>query len=81
MIDAAPDQYAVETGKRSGTSVGTADWTAYLEKDTRLYATGEDVLGNEFGPQTVDETPMVPYETYIELGDVVDDEFWEPFDL
>jgi len=24
---------------------------------------------------------MVPYETYIELGDVVDNEFWEPFDL
>ena len=29
LIDAAPDQYAVETGKRSGTSVGKADWTAY----------------------------------------------------
>jgi type II secretory pathway pseudopilin PulG len=53
LIDAALNQYAIETGKRSGTSVGTADWTAYLEKDTRLYATGEDVLGNEFGPQTV----------------------------
>jgi len=81
LIDAAPDQYAVETGKRSGTLVGKADWTAYLKKGTRLYATGEGVLGNEFGPQTVDEVPMVPYDTYIELGDVVDHEFWDPFDL
>jgi len=81
LIDAALNQYAIETGKRSGTPVGTADWTAYVKKDTRLYATGEDVLGNEFGPQTVDEAPMVPYETYVELGDIVDDEFWDPFDL
>ena len=81
LIDAALEQYAIDTGKRSGAPVATEDWIAYLKKGTRLYATGEDVLGNEFGPQTVDETPMVPYETYIELGDVVDDEFWEPFDL
>jgi prepilin-type N-terminal cleavage/methylation domain-containing protein len=81
LIDGALDQYAIETGKRSGTPVGTADWTAYLKKDTRLYATGEDILGNEFGPQTVDEVPMVPYETFLELGDVVDDQFWDPFDL
>jgi prepilin-type N-terminal cleavage/methylation domain-containing protein len=81
LIDAAIDQYAIETGKPSGMPVATADWTAYLKKETRLYATGEDILGNEFGPQTVDEVPMVPYESYLELGDVVDDGFWEPFDL
>jgi len=81
LIDAAIDQYAIETGKHSGTPVATADWTAYVKKGTRLYATGEDILGNEFGPQTVDEVPMVPYESYLELGDVVDDQFWEPFDL
>jgi prepilin-type N-terminal cleavage/methylation domain-containing protein len=81
LIDAALEQYAIDTGKRSGAPVAMEDWIAYLKKGTRLYATGEDLLGNEFGPQTVDETPMVPYETYIELGDVVDDEFWEPFDL
>lgn len=81
LIDAAIDQYAIETGKRSGMPVAVEDWTAYLKKDTRLYLTGEDVLGNDFGPQTVDEVPMVPYETFLELGDVVDDEFWDPFDL
>ena len=81
LIDGAVDQYAIETGRKGGDVVGVADWTNYLKKDTRLYATGEDVLGNEFGPQTVDEAPMVPYETYIELGDIVDDEFWDPFDL
>ena len=34
---------------------------------------------NAFRPQTVDEMPFVPIETYVELGDVVDDEFWDPF--
>jgi len=81
LIDAAVEQYAIETGKRSGAPVGTADWTAYVKKGTRLHEAAEDVLGNEFGPQTVDETPMVPYESYIELGDVADDDFWDPFDL
>lgn len=81
LIEAAIEQYAIDTHKLPGALVDVPDWTAYIKKGTRLYATGEDALGNDFGPQTVDETPMVPLETFIELGDVADDAFWEPFDL
>ena len=79
LIDSAVEQYAIETGKRSGAPVAVPDWTNYLKRDTSLYATGEDLLGNEYGPQTVDEVPFVPIDTYFELGDVVDDDFWEPY--
>jgi len=81
LIEAAVDQYAIDTNKPSGALVEVPDWTAYVKPGTRLYTTGEDVIGNDFGPQTVDEMPMVPFETYIELGDIADDAFWEPFDL
>ena len=79
LIAAAVDQYAIETGKRAGAPVAIIDWTAYVKKGTKLYETGEDALGNEYGPQTVDEVPFVPIESYFELGDVADDDFWEPF--
>ena len=79
LIDAAVNEYAIETGKLPGATVSVADWTNYIKKDSRLYLTGEDVLGNEYGAQTVDETPFVPIETYFELGDVADDDFWDPF--
>lgn len=81
LVEAAVEQYAIETGKSSGATVAVEDWTNYVQKDSRLYRTGEDILGNEFGPQTVDEMPFVPVETYLELGDVADADFWEPFDL
>jgi prepilin-type N-terminal cleavage/methylation domain-containing protein len=79
LIDAAVEQYAVETGKKSGDPVAVTDWTNYVKKETRLYATGEDLLGNDYGPQIVDEAPFVNIETYLELGHVADDDFWEPY--
>jgi prepilin-type N-terminal cleavage/methylation domain-containing protein len=79
LIDAAVEQYAVETGKKTGDSVAVTDWTNYIKKDTRLHATGEDLLGNDYGPQTVDEAPFVNIETYFELGQVADDDFWDPY--
>ncbi|MEY2545348.1 MAG: type pilus assembly protein PilA [Verrucomicrobiota bacterium] len=79
MIDAAVSQYAIECGKKTGDPVAVEDWTNYLKKNSRLYTTGEDPLGNDYGPQTVDELPFVPIESYLELGDVADDEFWDPF--
>lgn len=78
-IDAAVDQYAIETGKKSGDPVSMADWTAHVKKDTLLYRTGENILGDEYGAQTVDEVPFVPVDTYNELYDVADDDFWEPY--
>src|SRR6267142_860252 len=44
LIDGAVDQYAIETGRKSGDTVVVADWTNYLKKDTRLYATGQDLF-------------------------------------
>jgi prepilin-type N-terminal cleavage/methylation domain-containing protein len=81
LIDAAVDQYAVETHKQPGSAVSVTDWTAYLKKETHLCTTGKDVLGHDFGPQTVDRMPTVPPETYAQLADVADDGFWAPFGL
>src|SRR5438132_604419 len=46
LIDAAVDQYAIDTAKGTGATVNVVDWTNYLKKDTTLYATGQDLLGN-----------------------------------
>src|SRR5690242_18987779 len=60
LIDSAVDQYAIETSKKSGDPVAVTDWTNYLKKDTNLYVTGKDILGADYGPQTVDMLPQVP---------------------
>ncbi|PYI74587.1 MAG: prepilin-type cleavage/methylation domain-containing protein [Verrucomicrobia bacterium] len=46
MIDAATDQYAIETNRTSGNTVGTADWTNYLKKGSTLYLSGNSILGH-----------------------------------
>src|ERR1700682_2081124 len=60
LIDAAVDQYAIEKSRPTGTAVNVIDWTNYLKKDTNLYVTGKDVLGQDFGNQTIDTLPSVP---------------------
>src|SRR3954463_927280 len=57
LIDSAVDQYAIETNRASGFTIGTTDWTNYLKKGTALYNTGKDLLGNGFGSQVVDSLP------------------------
>ena len=79
LIEAAVDQYAIETQRQPGAIVSVADWTACLKKGTQLCTTGKDVLGNDFGSQTVDQIPIVPPATYAVLSDVADDGFWAPF--
>lgn len=79
VIENAVDQYAIETNKKAGDPVTVNDWTNYIKKGSRLFSTGEDLLGNDYGPQTVDEQPFVPIETYFELGNVADDDFWDPY--
>src|SRR5438270_155223 len=78
LIDAAVDQYAIETAKKSDDPVAVADWTNYLKKDTNLYATGKDLFG-DYGAQTVDSHPSVPSNAKTTLSDVTDDAFWSPF--
>src|SRR5213592_4579150 len=48
MIDAATDQYAIETNRTSGNTVGTADWTNYLKKGSTLYLSGNSILGHAY---------------------------------
>jgi len=79
LIDAAVDQYAIETTKKSGDPVDVTDWTNYLKKDTVLFATGQDLFGTDYGPQTVDSLPKVPDSTKAALSDVTDTAFWSPF--
>ncbi|MEY2499382.1 MAG: type pilus assembly protein PilA [Verrucomicrobiota bacterium] len=79
LIDAAVDQYAIETAKTTGATVNVTDWTNYLKKDTNLYATGQDLFGQDYGNQTVDTLPSVPAPTKTSLSDVTDDSFWSPF--
>src|SRR5207237_10550283 len=79
LIEAAVDQYASETQRQRGWVVSVADWTAYLKRETQLCTTGKDLLGHDFGPQTVDQIPTVPSQTYAQLADVADDRCWTPF--
>ena len=79
LVDAAVDQYAIERGKKTGDDVLIADWTAYVKKDTNLYTTGADLLGNAFGDQTVDIIPKVPQASFDALSDVADATYWSPY--
>src|SRR2546421_12844763 len=79
LIDGAVDQYAIETGRKSGDTVNVVDWTNYLKKDSRLFSSGQDLLGDDYGPQTVDSLPIVPAAAYDSLSDVADTGFWSPY--
>jgi prepilin-type N-terminal cleavage/methylation domain-containing protein len=79
LIDSAVDQYAIETNKKSGDAVAVTDWTNYLKKNTNLWSTGLDILGNSYGPQTVDTLPHVPATSKTALSDVTDNTFWSPY--
>jgi prepilin-type N-terminal cleavage/methylation domain-containing protein len=79
LIDSAVDQYAIENNKSSGNTVAVSDWTKYLKAGTNLYLTGNDILGNSYGNQTVDSLPKVPTATKNALSDVTDNTFWSPY--
>ena len=79
LIDSAVDQYAIENNKSTGNAVGVTDWTRYLKKDTNLFVTGNDILGNAYGAQMVDSLPGVPPSSKTALSDVTDTAFWSPY--
>jgi|ERR1700730_2592780 len=79
MIDSAIDQYAIETGRKTGDSVAVADWTNYVKKNAVLYNTGQDLFGDIYGPQTVDSIPQVPTNALNTLSDVAGTGFWSPY--
>src|SRR5438094_5016495 len=78
MIDAAVDQYAIETNRSTNFVVGTTDWTNYLKKGSMLYNTGSSLLGSAYGAQTVDTIPQVQSADYAVLSDVASTGFWSP---
>ena len=79
MIDAAVDQYAIETNRVTGNTVGVADWTKYLKQGSILYNTGANLFGTAYGVQTVDTIPKVPTTDYAVLSDVASTGFWSPY--
>jgi len=79
MIDSAVDQYAIETGKKTGDTVAVADWTNYVKKNSILSNTGQDLFGDDYGPQTVDTLPTVPTNALNTLSDVAGTGFWSPY--
>jgi prepilin-type N-terminal cleavage/methylation domain-containing protein len=70
MIDSAVDQYAIETNRATGFSVGIADWTNYVKKNAILYNTGQSLL---------DTIPQVPASDLAVLSDVAGTGFWSPY--
>ena len=79
LIDAAVDQYAVDNNRSSGSTIAIAQWTVYLKQDTTLYNTGQDLFGNDYGAQTVDQLPKVPQDTWNTLSDVAGADFFSPY--
>ena len=79
MIDSAVDQYAIETSKVAGAPIDVTDWTNYVKKDTTLFTTGQDLFGDDYGPQTVDSMPAAPANAWNSLSDVTDTTFWSPY--
>jgi prepilin-type N-terminal cleavage/methylation domain-containing protein len=79
LIDSAVDQYAIENNKKTGDTVGTADWTAYMKRGSTLYMTGSDIFGNGYGSMSVDNLPKAPNKAWLALSDVAGTEFWSPY--
>ena len=79
MIDAAVDQYAIETNRTTNNVVNVSDWTNYVKKNSILYNTGADLFGHSYGAQTVDTIPQVPSADYAALSDVAGTGFWSPY--
>lgn len=80
LLDSACDQYAIETNKTSGATLGFADLKNYLKTGTTLYNSGTDIFGNTYGPTfTVDSIPKVTDTAFNSLSDVADASFWSPY--
>jgi prepilin-type N-terminal cleavage/methylation domain-containing protein len=79
LIDAAVDQYAIETNRASQAVVNITDWTNYLKKGTILYNTGADLFGASYGNQAVDSLPKASASAWASLSDVADATFWSPY--
>src|SRR5207247_10057345 len=64
MIDAAVDQYAIETNKKSNDVVGTVDWTNYVKKGGEIGRASCRERVNVYVSQTVDTNHQVYSDDY-----------------
>ena len=71
--------YAMENNKTQGSTVAFADLKAYIKTGSVLYASGEDIFGDAYGPFAVDSSPKVPASAYTTLSDVAPVSFWSPY--
>ena len=79
-LDAAIDQYALETSKPGGYIATFNDLRVYLKEGGMLYNTGQDIFGDQYGPSfTVDFPPKIPPNTWNALSDVASADFWSPY--
>ena len=79
MIDAAVDQYAIETNRTTNFVVAVTDWPNYVKKNSILYNTGKSLFRTSYGTQTVDTIPQVPASDLAVLSDVAGTGFWSPY--
>ena len=80
LIDSATDQYAIDTTKTSGFNPSFTEIQNYLKTGSVLYATGQDIFGDSYGPTfTVDTLPIIPAGAYGALSDVAPLTFWSPY--
>jgi prepilin-type N-terminal cleavage/methylation domain-containing protein len=80
LIDAATDQYAIDTAKTSGMNPTFSDIQGYLKAGSVLYSTDADLFGDTYGPTfTVDTLPQVPATAFATLSDVAPAPFWSPY--
>src|SRR5688572_28570787 len=72
LIDAAVDQYAIESNKKAPDPVIWYEVRKYLMTGTRLETSGgPDILCGAFAvPFTVDVIPQLPVDTFNALSDV-----------
>ena len=82
VIDAAIDQYGIDTSKLEGASVNFDDLTKYFKNNSTLaLSKGKDMFGNDYGGGAfkVDTIPTVHATTFNKLSDVAPPEFWSPY--
>jgi prepilin-type N-terminal cleavage/methylation domain-containing protein len=82
MVDAACDQYAIETNKTGGAAIAWSDIQNYLKTGSVPYSSGgKDLFGNAYsgGIFSVDSVPKLSSTTFNQLSDVAPSDFWSPF--
>ena len=78
LIDAAKDQYAIEYNK-SNITPSFQDLTPYFKSGTRLAIGNTDLFGSPYTINDLSTLPQVNSATKTGLSDVLDDNFWSPY--